>query len=71
MIQRKILCSHDYLHIPVIPGGERNEMQIWAGGELVLSPLLALTFHCAGDTEHGPHQARLSQRRAVPRRQHR
>ena len=37
MIQRKILCSHDYLHIPVIPGGERNEMQIWAGGDLVLS----------------------------------
>ena len=43
MIQKKILCNHDYLHIPVIPGGERNEMQIWAGGELVLSPLLALT----------------------------
>lgn len=43
MIQRKILCSHDYLHIPIIPGGERNEMQIWAGRELILSPCLALT----------------------------
>lgn len=43
MVKRKILCEHDYLHIPVIPGGERNELQIWAGGELVLSPCLALT----------------------------
>lgn len=42
MIQRKILCDADYLHIPVIPDGERNEMQIWAGGDLIASPLLAL-----------------------------
>ncbi|MDO4293107.1 MAG: glycoside hydrolase family 32 protein [Eubacteriales bacterium] len=43
MIRRDILCEHDYLHIPVIPGGQRCELQIWNGGELVLSPLLALT----------------------------
>lgn len=43
MIKRTILCEHDYLHIPVIPGGRRNDMQIWNDGELVLSPCLALT----------------------------
>ncbi len=43
MIKRDILCEHDYLHIPIIPGGKRNDMQIWAGGELVRSFCLALT----------------------------
>lgn len=43
MIKREIYCEQDYLHIPIIPGGNRNEMQIWAGGELILSPFLALT----------------------------
>ncbi len=43
MIKRDILCEHDYLHIPIIPGGERNDMQIWAGGQLVRSFCLALT----------------------------
>lgn len=43
MIKREIFCAHDYLHIPIIPGGTRNELQIWAGGDLVLSPCLALT----------------------------
>lgn len=43
MIRREILCDHDYLHIPVIPGGRRNDMQIWDCGNLVLSPCLALT----------------------------
>lgn len=43
MIKREIYCEYDYLHIPIIPGGSRNELQIWAGGELILSPFLALT----------------------------
>lgn len=43
MIKRDILCEQDYLHLPLIPGGSRNDMQIWAGGELFLSPCLALT----------------------------
>lgn len=43
MIRRDIFCDQDYLHIPIIPGGSRNEMQIWCGGELILSPFLALT----------------------------
>lgn len=43
MIKREILCEHDYLHIPLIPGGCRNEMQIWIHGDLILSPCLALT----------------------------
>lgn len=43
MIKRDILCEYDYLHIPIIPGGKRNDMQIWAGGELVRSFCLALT----------------------------
>lgn len=44
MIQRKILCEHDYLHIPLIPtqGRKRYEVQIWDGGDLFLSPSLAL-----------------------------
>ena len=37
-----VTCSSDYLHIPVIPGGRRVEMQIWLEGDLVLSPCLAL-----------------------------
>lgn len=43
MIKRDILCEHDYLHIPIIPDGKRNDIQIWAGGELVRSFCLALT----------------------------
>lgn len=43
MIKRDILCEHDYLHFPIDPGGKRNDMQIWAGGELVRSFCLALT----------------------------
>lgn len=43
MIRRDILCEQDYLHIPIVPGGSRNDMQIWANGELILSPFLALT----------------------------
>ena len=43
MIRRDIFCKHDYLHIPIIPGGSRNDLQIWDGRELVLSPCLALT----------------------------
>lgn len=43
MIRKDILCEHDYLHIPIIPGGSRNDLQIWDGRELVLSPCLALT----------------------------
>lgn len=43
MIRRDILCETDYLHIPIIPGGTRSDLQIWHKGELILSPCLALT----------------------------
>lgn len=43
MIKREILCENDYLHIPIVPGGRRNDMQIWDNGNLILSPCLALT----------------------------
>lgn len=43
MIKRDILCEEDYLHIPIIPSGSRNELQIFAGGDLFLNPCLALT----------------------------
>ena len=42
MIRLDILCEHDYLHIPVVPGGTRVETQIWADKDLILSPFLAL-----------------------------
>lgn len=43
MISLDIFCEHEYLHIPIVPGGKKNELQIWDGNELVLSPCLALT----------------------------
>ena len=33
MIKRELLCETDFLHIPIIPGGPRNDLQIWNNGD--------------------------------------